>query len=337
MHAVFYGGISEGKSHGLDRTYIENHAILSQLRGRDFLALLDYTTEELQALLEFAAALKDEQRRGIPHPLLAGKSLAMLFRKASTRTRISFEVGIQQLGGFAIHLPPNELQIGRGETIEDTARVLSRYVDGIIVRTYEQQEIEDLAQHASIPIINGLTDLLHPCQVMADLLTIQERRGELKGLRLVYVGDGNNMAHSLMVGGAKFGMHVCVCTPEGFGPDPEILASAQTCAAETGGSVEVAHDPMEAAVGADILYTDVWVSMGQESEEQDRRKAFAGFCIDDALIQQAKSDVLVMHCMPAHRGEEITAEAFEGPHSVVFDQAENRLHAQKAIMAAIMR
>lgn len=321
---------------GLDRTYIENHDVLSRLKGRDFLALMDYSSEELQALLDLASLLKDERRQGVPHPVLPGKSLALLFRKASTRTRISFEVGILQLGGNAVHLPPSEMQIGRGETIEDTARVLSRYVDGLLVRTYEQKEVEDLARHATIPIINGLTDLLHPCQVMADLLTIQERRSELQGLRLVYVGDGNNMAHSLMIGGAKFGMDVAVCTPEGFEPDAEILRSSQACASKTGGRVEVVHDPMEAAAGAGVLYTDVWVSMGQEEEERNRREAFAGFCIDDRLIRQADPDVLVMHCMPAHRGEEITAEAFEGSHSVVFDQAENRLHAQKAIMAAIM-
>lgn len=320
----------------MERIAIVTHPVLSRLKGRDFLALKDYTAEELEALLDLARQLKQELRDGVPHRLLPGKVLAMLFRKSSTRTRVSFEVGILQLGGYPLTLPAAEMQIGRGETLEDTARVLSRYVDGLLVRTYAHSEIEAIAQYAEIPVINGLTDWLHPCQVMADLLTIRERRGRLQGLRLVYVGDGNNMAHSLLVGGTKMGMQVCVCTPEGFEPDPEIVSIARAEAEASGGGVELSYDPMEAARGADVLYTDVWVSMGQEEEEAERRRRFAGFCIDRRLVDRANPGVLVMHCMPAHRGEEITAEVLDGPNSVIFDQAENRLHAQKAIMAAIM-
>lgn len=277
------------------------------------------------------------QKAGIPHPILAGKSLAMLFYKSSTRTRISFQVGIQQLGGHALVLSANELQLGRGETIEDTARVLSRMVDGFMIRTYAQTDVEAFARSADIPIINGLTDMYHPCQVLADLQTIQERFGKLQGLKVTYIGDGNNMAHSLAIGCLKMGMHTVICTPANFMPDSEVMAYCQELSKTTGGRIEFVHDPMVAAEHAHVLYTDVWVSMGQEEELAERRRAFAGFQINANTLAQADREAIVLHCLPAHRGEEITADVLEGPQSAVFDEAENRLHAQKALMAALMR
>lgn len=310
--------------------------INKSFQGRDFLSLYDYTPEEIHYLLDVAMDLKYKQQNGIPHPYLAGKTLGMIFQKNSTRTRVSFEVGMYQLGGMALFLSANDLQIGRGEPIRDTARVLSRYLDGIMIRTYSHDEVLELAEYAGIPVINGLTDLLHPCQALADLMTIKEYKGQLAGLKMAYIGDGNNMAHSLMYGGAKMGMHVAVASPAGYTPDDTVTKQAAAVAAETGGSISITGDINEAAKDADVIYTDVWASMGQEEEAARRRKAFAGYQVNQELLQLAKPDVIVLHCLPAHRGEEITDEVIEGPHSVVFDEAENRLHAQKAIMALLM-
>lgn len=310
--------------------------INKSFRGRDFLSLYDYTPEEIHYLIEVAMDLKYKQKNGIPHSYLAGKTLGMIFQKSSTRTRVSFEVGMYQLGGMALFLSANDLQIGRGEEIKDTARVLSRYLDGIMIRTYSHDEVLELAKYADIPVINGLTDLLHPCQVLADLMTIKEHKGQLAGLKMTYVGDGNNMAHSLMYGGAKMGMDVVIASPAGYVPDERVTTQAKAVAAETEGSITVTGDIKEAAKDADVIYTDVWASMGQEQEAAERRKVFAGYQVNKELLQLAKSDVIVLHCLPAHRGEEITDEVIDGPHSVVFDEAENRLHAQKAIMALLM-
>ncbi|MGC7871528.1 ornithine carbamoyltransferase [Desulfosporosinus sp. SYSU MS00001] len=308
----------------------------SQFKGRDFISLHDFTQKELKCFLDVAAELKKEQKAGRPQPILQGKTLGMIFTKSSTRTRVSFEVGIYQLGGQGLFLSGRDIQLGRGETIADTARVLSRMVDGIMIRTFSHQEVLDLAQYATIPIINGLTDLLHPCQVLADLMTIQEHKGRLAGLKLAYVGDGNNMAHSLMFGGAKMGLQVVIASPQGYKPDPALVALAQEDAKENGGSVEIMDDPLEAVQGADVLYTDVWASMGQEAEASERMKAFQGYQLNAESLKLAHPSSIVLHCLPAHRGEEITDEVIEGPHSVVFDEAENRLHAQKAIMALVM-
>lgn len=320
------------------RGVIEVSTIIDResLKGRDFISLHDYSQDELACFLEAAHELKAALKTGRPHPILQGKTLGMIFTKSSTRTRVSFEVGIYQLGGQGLFLSGRDIQLGRGETIADTARVLSRMVDGIMIRTFSHQEVLDLAQYASIPVINGLTDLLHPCQVLADLMTIQEHKGQLAGLKMAYIGDGNNMAHSLMFGGAKMGLHVVIASPEGYKPDPKIVALAQDDAKANGGLVEVIDDPMEAVKGADVLYTDVWASMGQEAEINERIQAFKGYQINAESIKLAHSSSIVLHCLPAHRGEEITDEVIEGSHSVVFDEAENRLHAQKAIMALLM-
>ncbi|HHY60036.1 MAG TPA: ornithine carbamoyltransferase [Clostridia bacterium] len=307
-----------------------------KFKGRDFLSLKDYTPEEINYLLAVAEDLKYKQKNGIPHKYLEGKTLGMIFQKNSTRTRVSFEVGMFQLGGTALFLSANDLQLGRGETIKDTALTLSRYLDGIMIRTYSHDEVLELAEHATIPVINGLTDLLHPCQVLADLMTIKEHKGRLAGLKMTYIGDGNNVAHSLMYGGAKMGMHVVIACPAGYEPKEEITREAAQIAAGTGGSITITHDTAAAAEGADVLYTDVWASMGHEKQVEERRKAFAPFQINAELLKLAKPDVIVLHCLPAHRGEEITDEVMDGPHSVVFDEAENRLHAQKAIMALLM-
>ncbi|MDW7672961.1 MAG: ornithine carbamoyltransferase [Bacillota bacterium] len=306
------------------------------LKGRDFLTLNDFSSEELNYLLELAAKLKQQQKAGIPHRALEGKTLGMIFQKASTRTRVSFEVGIYQVGGQGLFLSSNDLQIGRGEPVCDTARVLSRYLDGIMIRTFSHQEVEELAHYAAIPVINGLTDLLHPCQVLADLLTIKEYKGALAGLRLAYIGDGNNMAHSLMLGGAKMGMQIVIAAPKGYEPLAEIRDKAIKTAQETGGSIRVTNNPLEAAAEADVVYTDVWASMGQEKEQELRAKAFADFQVNDKLMAQAHKDAIVLHCLPAHREEEITEAILENHQQVIFDEAENRLHAQKAIMAAVM-
>lgn len=296
------------------------------------LKLLDLTPEEITDLLNLADQLKYEQKHGIPHPLLAGKTLGMIFQKSSTRTRVSFEVGMYQLGGSALFLSSNDLQIGRGEPVQDTARVLSRYLDGIMIRTFAQQEVEDLAKYGSIPIINGLTDFCHPCQVLADLMTIREHKGKLSGLKLCYIGDGNNMAHSLMVGGVKAGMEVAVACPAGYEPEKSVVDFATQ-----NGAFTLTQDVLKAAKDADVLYTDVWASMGQEGEAQIRRKAFEGvYQVNDAVMAVAKPDCMVLHCLPAHRGEEITEEVFEA-HPEIFDEAENRLHAQKAVLVRLMQ
>ncbi len=306
------------------------------LKGRDFLTLKDFTGQEIMDMVQLGIDLKAKLKAGIPTPILAGKSLGMIFQKSSTRTRVSFEVGMYQLGGQALFLSSNDLQIGRGEPIQDTARVLSRYLDAILIRTFSHQEVEDLAKYADVPVINGLTDDYHPTQVIADLITIQEHKGHLKGIKFAYVGDGNNMTHSLMIGGAKTGMDVVVACPDGYMPNPEIVAQAQQYAAEYGGSVTVLHDPKEAVADADVVYTDTWASMGQEAEKEIRKKAFAGYQVDSALMALAKSDAIFMHCLPAYRGWEVTEEVMESAQSVVFDEAENRLHAHKAILATVV-
>jgi len=305
-------------------------------KGRDFISLHDFSQDELSCFLDVAKELKVEQKAGRPHTALQGKTLGMIFTKSSTRTRVSFEVGMYQLGGHALFLSGRDIQLGRGETIADTARVLSRMVDGVMIRTFSHQEVLDLAEFATIPIINGLTDLLHPCQVLADLMTIQEHKGRLAGLKLAYIGDGNNMAHSLMYGCAKMGLHVVIASPQGYKPDPLIVAMAQADAKNNGGLVEVVDDPLEAIKGADVLYTDVWASMGQEEEVKVRKAAFEGYQINSNSLKLAHQSAIVLHCLPAHRGEEITNDVIEGVQSVVFDEAENRLHAQKAIMALVM-
>jgi len=308
-----------------------------KLSKKDLLSLHKLSTGDISLILETAVDLKTRQRRGELCRILEGKTLGLIFSKPSTRTRVSFEVAMYQLGGYPLFLSGNDLQLGRGETVADTARVLSRYLDGIMIRTFAQTEVEELARHASIPVINGLTDFCHPCQVLADLLTIQEYKGKLSGIKLAYIGDGNNMTHSLMHGGAKVGMTVVVATPPGYAPDPTVVAQAKEDAEVTGARIVVTTDPVEAARNADILYTDVWVSMGQETERETRLKVFASYTIDNLLVQQARQDVIVMHCLPAHRGEEIAAEVMDGPKSVVFDQAENRLHVHKAILSLLLQ
>jgi len=305
-------------------------------KGRDFLALADYTPEEIMQLIHSAIELKQKQKNGVVYHPLAGKTLAMIFEKSSTRTRVSFEVGMTQLGGNAIFLSRNDIQLGRGETIADTARTLSRYVDGIMIRTFAHKNVVELARNATVPVINGLTDLSHPCQALADYMTVYEKKGDLKGLKIAYIGDGNNMVHSLMLGATKLGMHIAVASPAGYEPAAEVVTIAQETAAATGGKYTFHYDPKEAIRDADVVYTDVWASMGMESEQQEREQAFKAYQVNEELVKLAKPDYLFMHCLPAHRGEEVTAEVIDGARSVVFDQAENRLHAQKAILAALM-
>ena len=309
---------------------------MNSLRGRHFLSLQDFSLTEIVMLLDFARDLKQRQKRGEPHPLLAGKTLAMIFQKPSTRTRVSFEVGMWQLGGHALFLSSQELQMGRGEPIKDTAAVLSRYVDGIMIRTFKHSDVEELASFASVPVINGLTDLLHPCQVLADLLTVEEKLGKLAGLKLAYLGDGNNVAHSLLLGCTKVGMNIAVAGPENYLPLPEITAKARENAITSRCSVLITLDPLEAVKDADIIYTDVWASMGKEEEKSERKNVFAPYQVNDNILKAARPGALVMHCLPAYRGEEITAGVLEGKQSVVIDQAENRLHAQKALLALLM-
>lgn len=299
---------------------------------KHLLKMLDLTTEEITELLNLADQLKYEQKNGIKHHRLEGKTLGMIFQKSSTRTRVSFETGMYQLGGYALFLSASDLQIGRGEPVEDTARVLSRYIDGIMIRTFEQSEVENLAKYGSIPVINGLTDFCHPCQVLADLLTVREHKGKLQGLKMCYIGDGNNMANSLIVGGLKMGMTVSVACPEGYEPHEDVLNYAVPT-----GNFTLCRNPKEAAKDADVIFTDVWSSMGQEGEAQQRRKAFEGiYQVNDELLSVAKDDCMVQHCLPAHRGEEITAEVFEAHADEIFDEAENRLHAQKAVLVKLM-
>ena len=301
---------------------------------KDLLKLLDLTGEDIKEILDTADQMKYSQKHGIPHDALRGKTLAMIFEKNSTRTRVSFEVGMYQLGGHALFLSGKDSQIGRGEPIEDTARVLSRYCDGIMIRTFSQNEVETLAQCASIPVINGLTDFAHPCQVLADLMTIREKMTRLEGLKMAFIGDGNNMANSLIVGGLKCGMDVSVACPEGYDPDPQVLDFAKTV---EGPKFQLCRKPEEAVADADVVVTDVWASMGQEEEREKRAVAFAGYCIDDKLLSLAKSGCMVQHCLPAHRGEEITAQVFEAHADEIFEEAENRLHAQKAVMYLLMK
>lgn len=305
-------------------------------KGRDFLSLHDFTTEEIYQILDLAAELKEKQKNGETHHILKGKTLGMIFEKSSTRTRVSFEVGMYQLGGSALFLSNRDLQIGRGEPIRDTARVLSRYLDGIMIRTFEGSKVEELAEFASIPVINALTDEEHPCQVLADLQTIREHKGELKGLKMVYIGDGNNMVNSLMHGCAKVGMDISVATPAGYEPMESMVAEAMEDAKAFGSKVEITQDILAAAKDADVVYTDVWASMGQEGEAEKRQKAFKDYQVNAAVMAVAKPDAIVLHCLPAHRGEEITDEVIESKQSVIFDEAENRLHAQKAVMALVM-
>lgn len=307
-----------------------------KLKHKDLLCIHDLSPEEVLLILDVAKKLKKMQKLGVPHEFCKGKTLAMMFSKASTRTRVSFETGFHQLGGHAIYLNDRDSQIGRGEPIRDTARVLSRMVDGIMIRTFSHDSVIELAEFASIPVINGLTDLLHPCQALTDLLTIEEQLGALKGRKLVYVGDGNNMAHSLMYACAKVGMDMVCASPKGYQPDPMVLKQAQEDAAQTGCTISVEEDIAKAVKGADVLYTDVWTSMGQEAEREIRLKALHDYQINSALLKAANPGAIVLHCLPAHRGEEITEEVLEGPQSFVWDQAENRLHTQKAIMALLM-
>jgi ornithine carbamoyltransferase len=298
--------------------------------ARDFLSVDDLTPAELAALLDLSAEVKASPERFADR--LRGRSVALIFEKPSTRTRVSFDVGVAELGGHPVALSAAELQLGRGETIEDTGRVLSRYVDAIVLRTFEQERLEVLAGAASVPVVNALSDFEHPCQCLADLLTIRERKGGLAGRTLAYLGDGNNVTHSLLLGGAKAGMRVRVATPPGFEPIPLVVNRAREIAAATGGGVELTNDPVEAARGADVLYTDVWASMGQEAEADERALVFPAYRIDQKAVDLAAPDAIVMHCLPAHRGQEITDEVIDGPRSVVWDQAENRLHTQKALL-----
>lgn len=298
---------------------------------KHLLKMLDLSSDEIIDILNLADQLKYELKHGIPHPHLKGKTLGMIFQKASTRTRVSFETGMYQLGGYPLFLSSNDLQIGRGEPVQDTARVLSRYLDGIMIRTFEQKEVEDLAEYGNIPIINGLTDFCHPCQVLADLMTIREFKGSFDGLKMCFIGDGNNMANSLIVGCLKVGMAVSVACPEGYRPPAEILEFANNYH-----NFEITDSPIKAAENADVLITDVWASMGQEGEAELRKKAFTGYQINDELMAVANSDAMVLHCLPAHREEEITEKVFEAHANEIFEEAENRLHAQKAVMVKLM-
>ncbi|MEW5322983.1 ornithine carbamoyltransferase [Geobacillus thermoleovorans] len=311
------------------------NAVVS-LKGRDFLTLLDFSTDEIMDLLALAADLKAKQKAGVPYAPLSGKTMAMIFEKPSTRTRVSFEVGMIQLGGQAMYLNGNDLQLGRGETIADTARVLSQYVDVIMIRTFAHQKVEELAKYASVPVINGLTDDDHPCQALADLLTIYEVKKTFQGVKLAYVGDGNNVANALLAAAAKVGMDISIACPPGYEPKAEYVESARRIGEKTGATIVVTHDPLEAAAGADAIYTDVWTSMGQESESAERLQVFQPYQVNEQLVKAAKSDYLFLHCLPAHRGEEVTAGVMDGPNSFVFEQAGNRLHAQKAILVSIL-
>ena len=306
------------------------------LINKDLITIHDLSVGEVATILDVSRKLKKKLKLGEPHEYLKGKTLAMIFSKASTRTRVSFETGFHQLGGHPIYMTEATSQIGRGEPVKDTARVLSRFVDGIMIRTFSHAAVKELADYATVPVINGLTDLLHPCQALTDIFTIMEYKDVLKGRKLVYVGDGNNMAHSLMFACAKVGMNMVCASPKGYQPDPQVVAKAKIDAAITGATITVQEDMFDAVKGADVLYTDVWTSMGEEAEREKRMKDLHDYQINQELLEQARPDAMVLHCLPAHRGEEITDEVIEGPQSAVFDQAENRLHVQKAIMALLM-
>ncbi len=299
---------------------------------KHLLKLGDLTREEILSILNLADQLKYERKNGVSNEYLKGKKLGMIFQKSSTRTRVSFEVGMYELGGYALFLSNRDLQIGRGEPVEDTARVLSRYLDGIMIRTFAQKEVEDLAKYGSIPIINGLTDYCHPCQVLADLMTIRERKGAFRGMKMCFVGDGNNMANSLMVGAIKTGMSFSIACPKGYEPDAALVEWAKQ-----NGEFTMTEDVKEAASGADVIYTDVWASMGQEEEKKIREQAFKGYQVNEGVMNVAKKDAMVLHCLPAHRGEEITADVFEAHADEIFEEAENRLHAQKAVLCKLLK
>jgi ornithine carbamoyltransferase len=304
--------------------------------NRHLVTMDDVTPADVQDLFDLAASLKAKQRQRIPHPVLQGKTLAMIFEKPSLRTRVTFEAGMTQLGGHAIYLAPADIRLGQRETVQDAARNLERWVDGLVARTFSHKTVERLAHYSRVPVINGLSDGHHPVQILCDLFTLWERRGSLAGMRVAFIGDGNNVCHSWLQGAAKTGLHFTLACPPGYEPDPAVMARAQEQAKVSGARLAVTHDPGAAARGTDVLYTDVWASMGQEEEHAQRLRDFQGFQLDRGLVQQAGPDVLVMHCLPAHRGEEITDEVIDGPHSIVFDQAENRLHMQKAILVRLL-
>lgn len=306
------------------------------MKVKHLLSMQDLTSKEIEAILDLSEELKQKLRKGESHQLLHRKTLGMLFAKPSTRTRVSFETAMTQLGGHAIYMGWNDLQLGRGETIADTARTLSGYVDAVMARLFKHEDIVELARYSKVPVINGLTDTHHPCQTLADLMTIRERKGKLKGLKLSWVGDGNNVCNSLLLGCTLVGMNVSAACPRGYEPLADIVAQAKNNAAKTGARVEISNDPKNAVAGADVIYTDVWASMGQEKERGQRLKDFQGYQVNVELLKHAKKDVIFMHCLPAHRGEEVTDDVIDGPHSVVWDQAENRMHAQKGILVLLM-
>ena len=306
------------------------------MKGKSLIEINHLSLEEIYQIFDLSRTLKEKQKTGEPHRLLEGKTLGMIFSKPSTRTRISFEAGIYQLGGMGMYFNQNDLQLKKSESVSDTAKVLSRYLNGIMIRTFDHQDVIDLAKYGSIPVINGLTDLHHPCQVLTDLFTILEKRRTLKGLKLVYIGDGNNMAHSLLHGCSKVGMNITIASPSGYLPLKTIVDESKVNAKYMGSKIEITEDPVKAVKSADIIYTDVWASMGQEKEAAERRKKFIKYQVNNTLVKNAKGDYIFMHCLPAHRGEEVTDEICDSPNSVIFDEAENRLHVQKAIMALVM-
>lgn len=303
---------------------------------KDLISLHDLTSYEVKSLLSLGLKLKDELKKGIPHPILKGKTLGMIFTKSSTRTRVSFEVGMTQLGGYPLFLSSNDIQLGRGETIHDTAKVLERYLDGIMIRTYAHSDVVELAEEANIPVINALTDLLHPCQVLADLMTAYEHKGKLEGLKFAYIGDGNNMAHSIMYGCAKVGVNCAIATPDDYQCDAGVVENAKDDFKASSAELLLTNDPEKAIAGADIVYTDTWVSMGMEAEKEERQRVFMPYQVNKELFAKAAQDAIFMHCLPAYRGFEVTEDVIDGPQSVIFDEAENRLHAQKAVMATLM-
>ncbi len=306
------------------------------MKGKNLISIADLSIEEIYQIFDVSKSLKEKLYTGEPHKYLEGKTLGMIFTKRSTRTRVSFETGIYQLGGIGMYFGPSDLQLGTSESISDTAKVLGRYLNGIMIRTFDHQDAVELGKYAGIPVINGLTDLLHPCQVLTDLFTILEKKRVLKGLKLAYIGDGNNMAHSLLNGCSKVGINISIASPSGYKPNKDIVENAKKFAKYMGSKIEITDDPVAAVKNADIVYTDVWASMGQEQEAQERKKKFAKYQINTKLVKNAKDDYLFMHCLPAHRGEEVVNEVADSPNSVIFDEAENRLHVQKAVMALVM-
>lgn len=306
------------------------------MKGKNLISIADLSIEEIYQIFDVSKSLKEKLYTGEPHKYLEGKTLGMIFTKRSTRTRVSFETGIYQLGGIGMYFGPNDLQLGTSESISDTAKVLGRYLNGIMIRTFDHQDVVELGKYAGIPVINGLTDLLHPCQVLTDLFTILEKKRVLKGLKLAYIGDGNNMAHSLLNGCSKVGMNISIASPSGYKPQKEIVDKAKQFAKYMGSVIEITDNPVAAVKNADIVYTDVWASMGQEAEATERKKKFMKYQVNPSLVKNAKGDYLFMHCLPAHRGEEVVNEVADSPNSVIFDEAENRLHVQKAIMALVM-